>query len=127
MTKSKAKKRAACRICGCTETNACITSAGPCHWVEPDLCSARVCVGKARIIAAIHAKRAAKEEIHNAMAALYPVGAQITWEKRGHEQHGEVLGISDSGYLRVENARTGKSYFVGFYDTHGYVGVGAVR
>lgn len=31
------KGAAACRICGCTETQAC---PGGCYWVEPDLCSA---------------------------------------------------------------------------------------
>jgi hypothetical protein len=35
----------ACRQCGCTEWNACVTDGVPCHWVEPDLCSA--CAGKA--------------------------------------------------------------------------------
>lgn len=30
----------ACRECGCTDDRACVTEAGPCHWVEPDLCSA---------------------------------------------------------------------------------------
>lgn len=29
-----------CRICGCSETNACVRDGVPCHWVEPDLCSA---------------------------------------------------------------------------------------
>lgn len=33
-----------CRVCGCTQDRACITQAGPCHWVEWDLCSA--CQGK---------------------------------------------------------------------------------
>lgn len=28
-----------CRVCGCTEENACQTPEGPCHWVEEDLCS----------------------------------------------------------------------------------------
>lgn len=32
----------ACRVCGCTENNAC--QPNRCHWVEPDLCSE--CVGK---------------------------------------------------------------------------------
>ena len=32
-----------CRKCGCTDERACVTPAGPCHWVEPDLCSA--CAG----------------------------------------------------------------------------------
>jgi hypothetical protein len=35
-----------CRVCGCTDENCsrCIEKTGnPCHWVEPDLCSA--CVG----------------------------------------------------------------------------------
>ena len=30
----------ACRECGCTENNACVTDGEPCHWAEPDLCSA---------------------------------------------------------------------------------------
>jgi hypothetical protein len=29
-----------CRICGCTDNNACIGVEGPCYWVEDDLCSA---------------------------------------------------------------------------------------
>jgi len=33
-----------CRVCGCTQMDACETPAGPCFWVEPDLCSA--CVGR---------------------------------------------------------------------------------
>lgn len=33
-----------CRVCGCTDSTPCQTPDGPCHWVEPDLCSA--CVGK---------------------------------------------------------------------------------
>ena len=40
----KAAKK--CRVCGCTEDNclACAIKQGgvPCHWVEPDLCSACV-------------------------------------------------------------------------------------
>jgi hypothetical protein len=30
----------ACRRCNCTELDACLDSAGPCSWVENDLCSA---------------------------------------------------------------------------------------
>jgi hypothetical protein len=30
----------ACRVCGCTDDRACMTTAGPCYWVEDDLCSA---------------------------------------------------------------------------------------
>lgn len=32
-----------CRVCGCTDWNACNAGGEPCHWVEPDLCS--VCSG----------------------------------------------------------------------------------
>jgi DNA-directed RNA polymerase subunit RPC12/RpoP len=30
-----------CKVCGCTENNACMTEVGPCFWVneEKDLCS----------------------------------------------------------------------------------------
>lgn len=34
-----------CRVCGCTDENACITEAGACWWIselERDLCSACV-------------------------------------------------------------------------------------
>lgn len=34
-----------CRVCGCTDTDCrqCVEKTGaPCHWVEPDLCSACV-------------------------------------------------------------------------------------
>lgn len=31
---------AQCRVCGCTESQACMTENGTCIWVEPDLCSA---------------------------------------------------------------------------------------
>lgn len=40
-----------CRVCGCTEDNCaqCIEkTGGPCHWIEPDLCSA--CVEKSEEI-----------------------------------------------------------------------------
>jgi len=28
-----------CKVCGCTEINACMTATGPCHWEKPFLCS----------------------------------------------------------------------------------------
>ncbi|MDO8837992.1 MAG: hypothetical protein Q7V31_03625 [Parvibaculum sp.] len=28
-----------CRVCGCTQNNACMTDEGPCYWIEKDLCS----------------------------------------------------------------------------------------
>ncbi len=34
------KKVRTCRVCGCTNDTPCITSDGPCWWVEMDLCSA---------------------------------------------------------------------------------------
>lgn len=32
--------RPACRACGCSENDACLTEAGPCAWAEADLCTA---------------------------------------------------------------------------------------
>lgn len=39
-----APKQPTCRVCGCTDDNACLDGGtGPaCHWVEEDLCSACV-------------------------------------------------------------------------------------
>lgn len=31
-----------CRVCGCTDTQACMTEEGPCFWLEEDLCSAHI-------------------------------------------------------------------------------------
>lgn len=33
------KLEGVCRVCGCTDQEACLTPEGPCHWVEEDLCS----------------------------------------------------------------------------------------
>ncbi len=41
---NKKDKIRKCRECGCTNSRACHTSAGPCFWVEKNLCS--VCVEK---------------------------------------------------------------------------------
>lgn len=41
----------ACRACGCTEANACVTEAGPCGWAEAGLCTACITVA-ARIFGA---------------------------------------------------------------------------
>ena len=30
----------ACRVCGCTDDDACVTAAGACAWAEADLCTA---------------------------------------------------------------------------------------
>ena len=40
-----AQKVKTCRVCGCTDDKACMSSQGPCWWVADDLCSA--CVVKA--------------------------------------------------------------------------------
>lgn len=62
----------ACRICGCTWNNACITDEGSCYWVESDLCSAcarKIEMGSARqelrtrmLIGGKHIKETREEE-----------------------------------------------------------------
>lgn len=39
-----------CEVCGCTDSNACMTPSGPCHWVRPGLCSG--CAGVPRFFEA---------------------------------------------------------------------------
>ncbi len=29
-----------CRVCGCTDTAACVVDGVPCHWERPEICSA---------------------------------------------------------------------------------------
>lgn len=36
-----------CRVCGCTDENACMTPHGPCWWSDNDLCSA--CAEKRKV------------------------------------------------------------------------------
>jgi hypothetical protein len=45
---------ATCRLCGCTDDDCeqCVMRTGsPCHWVQPDLCSA--CAGADEIVASL--------------------------------------------------------------------------
>lgn len=42
-----------CRVCGCTDMDACETDDGPCHWVAADLCSACVNPGAIRSLGAL--------------------------------------------------------------------------
>jgi len=41
---AEADAEPSCRVCGCTEDNACVDDDGPCGWAEDDLCTA--CKGK---------------------------------------------------------------------------------
>lgn len=41
---------ARCRVCGCTELEACETEAGPCQWAAEGLCSACVESGEQLVI-----------------------------------------------------------------------------
>jgi hypothetical protein len=61
------------------------------------------------------AQKRACAVIHSA----YPVGGEITWERGGHLQHGIVLSNSTHGSgdsFRVRNSRTGKEYWIDFYN-----------
>lgn len=58
-----------CEVCGCTEDRACLTTAGPCHWVRPGLCSA--CAGVDEM-----ALKLQPEDIE-ALLRLPPIRAQI--------------------------------------------------
>lgn len=56
--KTDKSKKGTCRICGCTESNACVTNGTPCHWTDESetLCSA--CAGKQKKSAKKKAKKA---------------------------------------------------------------------
>lgn len=43
----RTEREEGCRICGCTESVACLVDGQPCHWIENDLCSNPDCVEKA--------------------------------------------------------------------------------
>src|SRR4051812_5964668 len=52
---------AACKHCGCTMNDPCITPTGPCQWVDRDVCSSAFCVTQERD--AIAAAAAARSQI----------------------------------------------------------------
>lgn len=76
---------------------------------------------KAAVRAAILAHKATEKKLEQAIAAAFPVGSEVHWEKRGHMQHGRVLSNGCSDRLRVENSYTGAKYFITMYDIFGYV------
>lgn len=71
---------------------------------------------------AIRKVRAAKRALAREIAATHPVGSEVRYLLRGHDQTGRITNHSHTGLdLRVENVRTGKTYFIGMYDIYGYV------
>jgi len=70
---------------------------------------------------AIRKVKAAKKKLSATVAKAFPVGSDIHWEKHGHRQHGTVLNHGETGRLRVQNAHTGKNYWIGMYDIFGYI------
>ncbi len=57
-----------CRVCGCTEDNACVTEHGSCHWVQENLCS--VCADFSQMPAAY--QEAINQSIGEVMGEEYP-------------------------------------------------------
>lgn len=71
---------------------------------------------------AIRKVAAAKKALAREIAETHPVGSEVRYLKGAHDQIGRVTHISHTGLdLRVENTRTGKSYFIGMYDIYGFV------
>ena len=84
-----------CRGCGCNERHACLTGAGPCYWVEPDLCSA--CAGPGvrrgvghRVIALSYLRHAALWRVR---PAVYRVGFEYVNWAREHRLRSEAEGF----------------------------------
>lgn len=71
-----------------------------------------------RMMAAIRDVQAAERCASEVAFEEYPVGSMIEWERAGHTQCGTVLGLQFFNGLRmkVRNARTGKEYWITFYD-----------
>lgn len=72
-TKSRLpKKLRTCRVCGCTELNPCVTSAGACRWIEASLCSAPSCAIHARAITDADAPHLGKLSTEHFQALITP-------------------------------------------------------
>lgn len=70
---------------------------------------------------AIRKVQSAKDRLSAEVAKTFPVGSEIHWDKHGHRQHGTVRHHGNTGRVRIENERTGKSYWIGMFDVVGYV------
>lgn len=73
---------------------------------------------------AIQQLHAAKRNLSAEVAATFPIGSDVSWNKGATKQHGTVLshgGIGRTGHLRVENCRTCNQYWIRMYDVLGYV------
>ncbi len=71
-----------CRVCGCTDDNACVTENGACSWVTDDLCNAceestLYCVGCGEPVAQVHPGQAL------AIACRCGANAPILYAKDG--------------------------------------------
>lgn len=72
-----------------------------------------------QILDALAEAKRAEGAYHMAFKTAYPVGSPIEWERCGHGQCGTVLFVGNHRRLRVLNARTGNTLWIGFYDVHG--------
>lgn len=80
-----------CRICGCTDEEACWDTGSPCYWIEPDLCSA--CVNPLERLEAILNDMDDLMVLARRIAAALPAGhAQIFAWARGHVAELEHTG-----------------------------------
>jgi hypothetical protein len=70
---------------------------------------------------AIRSVQVAKRRLEDEVAETFPIGADISWERGGHRQHGTVLHHGHHGNVRVRNDRTKTEYWIGMYDVVGYV------
>lgn len=71
-----------------------------------------------RMIAAIKDVQAAERAAQEVAFEEYPVGGLIEWERGKGVQCGTILGLHfrNGLRLRVRNVRTGKEYWITFYD-----------
>lgn len=58
----------------------------------------------------------AEQELELAMLRHFPPGADVTWERGGHIQHGKVLDAGDFDRLKVRNDRTDNELWISLYD-----------
>lgn len=58
-----------------------------------------------------------KQQLHEQITALYPLGADIAWQKGGNNVSGTVMMHDHGGErLKVENELTQTCYWINIYD-----------
>lgn len=91
-----------CRVCGCTESRACVGEAGPCWWVEPTLCSE--CIAAAAHVANFVSPRGASGDDYAHCTCGWGVALRLA------DDGDQAMAFLRQHWRHVVSAVTGRTF-----------------